>query len=132
MPLSQTDPKLDYDGSWGDASKGWPAISFPTEGQAKVAYVVAWRDAKVPYGSYVLVGKELRIETLELKKLVELQLAKGPTYVCGDLCPNLGKLDCVHDDQHSVWWGTQTCRNAGRHIDFGRHRETTKRPRRFR
>lgn len=74
MPLSQDDPKLDYDGSWADASKGWPSISFPTEEEAKAAYVVAWQDAKVPYGSYVLVGKELRLEKLELKKLVELHL----------------------------------------------------------
>jgi len=74
MPLSQDDPSLDYDGSWGDASRGWPSISFPTEEEAQRAYVVAWRDAKVPYGSYVLVDKELRLETPELKELVRVAL----------------------------------------------------------
>lgn len=79
MPLSQSDLSLDYDGSWGDASRGWPAISFPTAEEAERAYVIAWRDAKVPYGSYVLVDKQLRLETLELKKLVEKQLGiTGP------------------------------------------------------
>lgn len=66
MPLSQQDPSLDYDGSWDSASKGWPFIHFPTEELAHHAYVVAWRDAKIPYGSYVLVDNCLRAETPEL------------------------------------------------------------------
>lgn len=70
MPLSQEDKTLDYDGSWGDASKDWPSISFPTEAAAEKAYVAAWRDVKVPYGSYVLVDTHLRLETEELKKKV--------------------------------------------------------------
>lgn len=74
MPLSQSDPKLDYGGSWGDASRDWPSIAFATEKEAVSAYVAAWRDVKVPYGSYVLVGKNLRLETDELKKLVETHL----------------------------------------------------------
>ena len=74
MPLSQGDPTLDYGGSWGDASEGWPEITFATEEETRVAYVVAWRDAKVPYGSYVLVGNALRLETQALKKRVERHL----------------------------------------------------------
>jgi hypothetical protein len=74
MPLSQNDPSLDYDGSWDAASKDWPSIAFSTEEEARRAYVVAWRDAKVPYGSYVLVGTVLRLETEGLKRLVEVQL----------------------------------------------------------
>lgn len=74
MPLSQDDPNLDYDGSWDDASKDWPSISFSTETKAMRAYVAAWRDVKVPYGSYVIVGKELRLETPALKKRVEAHL----------------------------------------------------------
>ena len=70
MPLSQSDPGLDYDGSWGDASVGWPSISFQTEEEARRAYVTAWREAKVPYGSYVLVGHVLRLETEELRAAV--------------------------------------------------------------
>ena len=74
MPLSPNDPALDYDGSWADASKEWPSISFPSEEEAKNAYTFVWRVAKVPYGSYVLVGNDLRLETPELKKLVECEL----------------------------------------------------------
>ena len=79
MPLSQNDPELDYDRSWGDASTNWPKIIFATEELAKDAYVMAWRDVKVPYGSYVLVGKELRLETETQKANVQEHLEKhGP------------------------------------------------------
>lgn len=74
MPLSKDDPDYDVGGSWDYASKGWPSISFSSEEAAEKAYVVAWRDAKVPYGSYVLVGKVLRLETEEYKKRVQLHL----------------------------------------------------------
>lgn len=84
MPLSQSDPALDYGGSWGDASEGWPSISFPTEEEARRAYVTAWRDVKVPYGSYVLVGTALRLETEEYRKLVELYLSKKKEEVMPD------------------------------------------------
>jgi len=77
MPISRSDSSLDYDGSWGDASKDWPSISFTTEEDARRAYVAAWRDAGVPYGSYVLVDKVLRLETEALKQLVEAQLRLG-------------------------------------------------------
>lgn len=70
MPLDQHDPSLDYDGSWDSASKGWPFAHFPTYELAHHAYVVAWRDAKIPYGSYVLVGNCLRVETRELLERV--------------------------------------------------------------
>jgi len=76
VPLSQHDPSLDYDGSWGDASEGWPSIPFSTEEEAKRAHTLAWREAKVPYGSYVLVGNVLRLETEELKAAVWAALEK--------------------------------------------------------
>lgn len=79
MPLSQNDPNLDYDGSWGDASVGWPSISFLTEEDARQASIAAWRDAKVPYGSSVLVDKELRLETEELKDRVQAVLKDTPS-----------------------------------------------------
>jgi hypothetical protein len=78
MTLSQSDPGLDYDGSWGDASKDWPSIIFETEEEAKRAYVIAWRDVKVPYGSYVLVDNVLRLETEEQKRAVSAFLEEGP------------------------------------------------------
>lgn len=75
MPLSQDDPALDYGGSWGDASVDWPSIAFESENEAKMAYLMTWKDVGVPYGSYVLVGNTLRLETLEWKKRVENYLA---------------------------------------------------------
>lgn len=75
MPLSQDDPSLDYDGSWGVASMGWPSIKFEDEQDAHAAYVAAHRYLKIPYGSYVLVDKELRLETPELKYIVDKFLA---------------------------------------------------------
>lgn len=68
MPLSQRDPSLDYDGSWGDASKGWPSITLKTEEEARAAYIKAWRGVKIPYGCYVLVGRGLRLETPNMKE----------------------------------------------------------------
>jgi hypothetical protein len=87
MPLSQSDPSLDYGGSWGDASEGWPTISFSTEEEARRAYVLAHSEVKVPYGSYVLVGKDLRLETEELKAKVCARLGRPvgqprPRIVC--------------------------------------------------
>lgn len=65
MPLSQDDPNLDYPGSWADASAKWPAVRFANEDLARQAHVIAWRDVKIPYGSYVLVERDLRLETQE-------------------------------------------------------------------
>jgi len=49
------------------------------------AYVVAWRDVKVPYGSYVLVGSVLRLETEEqrsavLAAIAAVRLSAAPVY----------------------------------------------------
>lgn len=55
----------DYPGSWGDASKEWPYIRFPDEATAKEAYHLCIKKEVVPYGSYVLVGKDLRLETMQ-------------------------------------------------------------------
>lgn len=63
MPLSQSDPTLDYDGSWGDASNDWPRLIFAYNTQSQAAYVACHREVGVTYGSYVLVDRELRLET---------------------------------------------------------------------
>lgn len=65
MPIDANDPKLDYGGSWDEASKTWPYIRFKTEKDAQNAFVVAHRVIKIPYGSYVIVGCDLRLETEE-------------------------------------------------------------------
>lgn len=68
MPLSPDDPNLDYDGSWREASEAWPKIIFPSESAAKIGYKLA--QSRIPYGSYVLIDKELRLETEDYKKQV--------------------------------------------------------------
>jgi hypothetical protein len=41
--------------------------------------VIAWRDVDVPYGSYVLVDRDLRLETSEFKDLVQKKLDENLT-----------------------------------------------------
>lgn len=78
MPLRQDDPSLDYGGSWADASQGWPELELPSRAHAEYAHYVAWRFAKVPYGSYVLVDSVLRLETRQYVKQVREALKKHP------------------------------------------------------
>jgi len=92
MALSQNDPALNYDGSWGDASKDWPSITFPTEEEARAAYVKAWQDVKIPYGCYVLVDKELRLETPLMKKAMQIYLEIFPTAPPTKLGPSFTDL----------------------------------------
>lgn len=75
MPLSQDDPALDYGGSWAVASQDWPRICFASKEEAAKAYYLAWKHVKIPYGSYVLVEKTLRLETEEHKQAVLSYLA---------------------------------------------------------
>lgn len=51
----------DIPGSWGDQSKGWPSIVDP-DGIARRMVI---EQKLVPYGSYVTVGAQLRLETHE-------------------------------------------------------------------
>ena len=78
MPLSQHDASLDYDGSWADASKGWPEMKFRTDDHCSHATYVAWKRAKVPYGSYVTMGTTLRLEDRKYIPLVRAALQKHP------------------------------------------------------
>jgi hypothetical protein len=84
MPLSQNDASLDYDGSWGDASKTWPKIVFRTEAQAREAHYLAWKKAKIPYGAYVLVGRTLRLEKEEYIARVRFVIPAPPQERKGD------------------------------------------------
>lgn len=74
MPLDKNDPLLDYDGSWGIASKNWPCLVFPSEQEAEEAYVIAHKFCKIPYGSYILVRTQLRLETEEYLFKVRVEL----------------------------------------------------------
>ena len=78
MPLSQHDAALDYDGSWADASNGWPEITLRNDEEGHHAHHVAWKYAKVPYGCYVLVGRVLRLETCDQVKAVREALKLHP------------------------------------------------------
>lgn len=61
MPLAYDD----VPGSWWHGSKGWPEYVAPDETTAQVAYIFCTKGKAVPYGSYVLRGNVLRVETVE-------------------------------------------------------------------
>lgn len=68
MPLSYDD----IPGSWGTYSKGWPTLHCANELEAQRAYVACTQEDLVPYGSYVLVGNDLRVESEQLlDKLID-------------------------------------------------------------
>lgn len=68
MPLQYDD----IPGSWGHYSAHWPAFHARDEAHATRAYVACTKEYVVPYGSFVKVGLDLRVETPELlAKLTE-------------------------------------------------------------
>jgi NTP pyrophosphatase (non-canonical NTP hydrolase) len=54
-----------YGGCWGDHSKGWPTIFFLTKDEATRVFTACWKVLGIPHGSYVLDGRDLRLETEE-------------------------------------------------------------------
>ncbi len=62
MPLTYDDTP----GCWGEASKGWPTLFCVSEADADRAFIACSKGKVVPYGSYVRVGNELRVETPDL------------------------------------------------------------------
>lgn len=68
MPLQYDD----IPGSWGTYSTNWPALRCANEHEAKRAYVACTKENLVPYGSYVLVDNDLRVESEALlEKLID-------------------------------------------------------------
>jgi hypothetical protein len=63
MPLQYDDEP----GSWGRMSEGWPDIT--TDARAK--YVFLNKSKLFPYGSWVIVGDVLRVESEEMRKTLE-------------------------------------------------------------
>ena len=61
----------DVPGSWGKQSEGWPAIHDP-DGTTRGLVI---QNKLVPYGSYVTVDDELRLETSEYVAKVRAALA---------------------------------------------------------
>ena len=78
MPLTYDD----VPGSWGLASKNWPTLVSVSEADANRAFIACSKGKVVPYGSYVKVGNELRIETPELlaELISYLRLSPFKTY----------------------------------------------------
>lgn len=74
MPLSYDDNP----GSWGTYSVSWPKIIFNTEREVDRAFVACSREDVVPYGSYVKVGLEIRLETEKMKRKLLKHLDKSP------------------------------------------------------
>ena len=58
---------LMYDDNWGVASVNWPKIVFETDKDVERAFVSCSKEHIVPYGSYVKMNRELRVETYSMK-----------------------------------------------------------------
>jgi hypothetical protein len=71
MPLTYDD----IPGSWGAYSQNWPSITFTDVEKVRRAFVACSKEKVVPYGSYVLVGLTLRVETDQHKANLLAHLA---------------------------------------------------------
>lgn len=74
MPLQYDD----IPGSWGVYSSDWPSLRFRTEDGANRAFIACSKGRIVPYGSYVQVDFELRVETPEMKAALKKYLDESP------------------------------------------------------
>jgi hypothetical protein len=68
----------DIPGSWGIYSKDWPYLRFSSKDEVDRAFIACTKEHVVPYGSYVLVGNDIRCETEELKIALETWLNECP------------------------------------------------------
>lgn len=74
MPLEYAD----VPGSWGYLSRGWPKLTLPTDDEANRAYIACTKARIVPYGSYVMVGRELRCEREQYVYALARYLTESP------------------------------------------------------
>lgn len=89
----------DIPGSWGTYSRGWPALRCANEAEANRAFVACSKENAVPYGSYVLVGNDLRVETEELLDQLIDHIATSPFETYHDVMMHYEKS---YRDQY-VW-----------------------------
>ena len=68
----------DVPGSWGVYSKGWPSLVCISEEDAERASIACTKGKVVPYGSYVKVGNQLRVETPQLLEELITYLRESP------------------------------------------------------
>lgn len=62
----------DIPGSWGIYSQNWPKLRCGNKHEADRAFVACTKENLVPYGSYVLMGNDLRVENEQLlEKLID-------------------------------------------------------------
>lgn len=74
MPLNYDGP----DGHWGPASEGWPTLYSESRKDAERALIACTKGRVVPYGSYVVDGLELRVETPEMLEQLLTYLRESP------------------------------------------------------
>lgn len=63
----------DIPGSWGLHSQNWPMIRTTRE-NARMAHAFCVKCPDIPYGSYVLMDNEIRLETEAQKAIVQRYL----------------------------------------------------------
>ena len=67
-----------FPGCWGKHSEFWPTLHFETRAEHDEARKFVIRNsAYFPYGSYVSVGVDLRLETQEQADIVEEYITGG-------------------------------------------------------
>lgn len=82
---------LEYDdipGSWGTYSEGWPGMVCKDQQEADRAFVACSREKVVPYGSYVMVGLTLRVESDEYLPKLKAHLAASPFKTANEVLDN--------------------------------------------
>ncbi len=70
-----------YGGCWGDHSVAWSKITIADSSKRQIAFRACWETLKIPHGSYVLAGNELRLQTKEYKQWVEKFIETSPSLI---------------------------------------------------
>ena len=65
-----------FPGCWGRHSEGWPRLTFDTDAEQEIARRLVIKHNLVPYGSYITVGKELRLEEEKYVDLIRSMLSE--------------------------------------------------------
>ena len=87
MPLTYDD----IPGSWGYASVHWPAVAYFTADEADRAYVACSKENIVPYGSYVIVGNTLRVETEAMLETLLQHIEQSPLKTADAVLAHYGR-----------------------------------------
>jgi hypothetical protein len=88
MPLTYDD----IPGSWGIYSAEWPSLQCTNKIEADRAFVACTKESVIPYGSYVLVGTSLRVETNEMLQKLIKHLKQSPMKTAEEVINNQKRL----------------------------------------